>query len=288
MLDSAAAEKTVTDQAGRTMRVPDDPERVVALAPSITEIVFNLKRQDRLAGVTRFSDYPPEARRYPKVGSYVHLDLEKIVSLNPDLCIAVKDGNPIDIVRRLESMNIPVYAVDPKDLKTVMNAIKAIGALLNAESLADELVREMGRRIGKIKSYTESLTERPGVFFQIGVSPIVAVGTDTFIHEMIVTAGGKNLTAGPTPYPRFTKEQIIALAPDVMIITSMARGEIFERVKRQWESWPNIPAVKAGRIHLVDSNLFDRPTPRMADGLEVLFRLFFPSFSQANPSVSSD
>ncbi len=288
LIVSAAGAKTVTDQAGRTMQVPGDPKRIVSLAPSITEIIFDLKRGDRLVGVTRFSDYPPEARGYPKVGSYVHPDLEKIVSLNPDLCIAVKDGNPIDIVKRLESMSIPVYAVDPKNFQTVVNAVADIGALLNAKPRADQRVREMKTRISRINALTDTITERPRVFFQIGVSPIVAVGTDTFIHEMITTAGGINLTVGPTPYPRFTKERIIALAPDIMIITSMARNEIFERVKRQWEEWPTIPAVKNGRIHLVDSNLFDRPAPRMTDGLEALFRLFYPSISLPKPSETSD
>jgi len=115
------------------------------------------------------------------------------------------------------------------------------------------------------------------VFFQIGITPIVAVGTNTFIHELIELAGGRNLTAGPTPYPRFTREQVLAMAPEVLIITSMTRGGAFEQVKAEWLRWPQMPAARDGRVHLVDSNIFDRPSPRLVDALELMARLTQPS-----------
>ena len=127
--EAASVAKTVTDQLGRQVTVPDKPQRVVSLAPSITEIVFALNQGHRLQGVTTYSDFPPEALKLPRVGSYVHLDLEKIVSLKPDLCIAIKDGNPRLIAQRLESLRIPVYAVDPDNLKTIMKTVTEIGTL---------------------------------------------------------------------------------------------------------------------------------------------------------------
>lgn len=275
-----AGAKELLDQAGRSIRVPDHPRQVVSLAPSITEIVFALDRGDRLAGATRFSDYPAAARKLPKVGSYVRLDLERITALAPDLCIAVKDGNPIEIVRRLEDLGIPVFAVDPRDLESVMTAIAQIGRLLNAGDRADALVRDMEARIGRIHHLAQEASRRPGVFFQIGIQPIVAVGTNTFIHKLIETAGGRNLTAGDVPYPRLSREQVLALAPEVILVTSMARGETFTRMKTEWERWTDLPAVRQGRIHLVDSNLFDRPGPRVVVGLELLFELIHPDLAR--------
>ncbi len=105
--------KTVKDQLGRNISVPANPRRIVSLAPSITEIVFALEQAHRLVGVTRYSDYPSEAAKLPKVGSYVRLDIERIVALNPDLCIATQDGNPKAIIDRLASLKIPVYVVNP-------------------------------------------------------------------------------------------------------------------------------------------------------------------------------
>ncbi len=266
----------LVDQTGREVRVPVAPERVVALAPSITEILFALDCQDRLAGATRFSDYPEAAQRIPKVGSYVHLDLEKIVALNPDLCIAIKDGNPRAVIDRLESLDIPVFAVNPRGLSSVMTAIGHIGRLMGAGQRAGAIIADMKRRIEKVASRIAEAETRPRVFFQIGVSPIVSAGSDTFIHELIRKAGGTNIAARYSSYPRFSKEEVLELAPDILIITSMARAEVFERVKSEWARWEQIPAVSENRIHLVDSNLFDRPTPRLVDALEKLARLIHP------------
>jgi iron complex transport system substrate-binding protein len=274
--------KTITDQLGRNVTVPDKPQRVISLAPSITEIVFALDQGHRLQGVTTYSDFPPESTKLPKVGSYVHLDLEKIVALKPDLCIAIKDGNPKVVAQRLESLEIPVYAVNPNNLETIMKTVLEIGTLLNAKDRADQLVHNMDLRIQRIKSLVAKTTHRPGVFFQIGVSPIVSVGTPTFIHELIVTAGGTNLAAGPIPYPRFSREKVLALSPEIIIITSMARKAVFEKVKAEWEKWPNMPAVRNQRIYVDDSDFLHRPTIRLVDGLELLIRLIHPELVEKN------
>ena len=151
-LAAATAEaKLVRDQLGREVLVPDDPQRVVSLAPSITEIVFALGEGHRLKGVTQHCDYPPEAGSLPKVGSYVHLDVEKIVVLKPDLCLGTRDGNPREVAEKLEALNIPVYAVNPRDLETVMDTLLEIGRLLHAEERAEVLVKDMRGRIEGVK-----------------------------------------------------------------------------------------------------------------------------------------
>ncbi len=273
--------RLVTDQLGRQIRLPDDPQRVVALAPSITEIMYALGQEHRLKGVTLFSDYPNAAQHLPTVGSYVHLDLEKIVALRPDLCIAIKDGNPKEVIDRLEALKIPVYAVDPKNLDSVMQTLQEIGQLFGADDRAEFLVRNMKSRIWLIKSRIAKTNTRPRVFFQIGISPIVSVGSDTFIHEIIVLAGGKNLAQGRVPYPRFSREQVLGLSPEIFIITSMARRGAIERAKAEWSRWPQLDAVRSGRIHLVDSNLFDRPSPRLVEALELMARLIHPELFEA-------
>ena len=271
-----AAMRTVTDLAGRTVVVPADPQRVVALAPSLTEIVFALGQARRLVGVTRFADYPAAARDLPRVGSYVQLDLERIVVLRPDLCLAIRDGNPKAVVDRIEEMGIPVWAADPRDLSSVMDTIAAVGDLLGAGAAAARLGADMHRRIGAVDARVATAAQRPRVFFQIGLAPIVSAGSRTFIHELIERAGGANAAAGPTPYPRFSPEQVIALAPDIIIITSMARQGLFEQVRAEWRRWPQMPAAANDRIYISESNLFDRPSPRLVDGLEHLARLIHP------------
>lgn len=275
-LSSPALARVATDQLGRKIQLSDNPQRLVALAPSITEIIFALEQQHRLKGVTMYSDFPDAAKEFPKVGSYVHLDLEKIVALRPDLVIATKDGNPKEVVDRLEALKIPVYVVDPRDLDTVMETLHEIGELLGANDKAERLIVDIKSRVQKVTSRVAESTYRPRVFFQIDISPIISIGTETFIHEIIVLAGGKNLAEGDVPYPHYSQEQVLGLSPEIFIITSMAREAAFEQIKAQWSRWPNVPAVKNGRIHLVDSNLFDRPTPRLVDALELLVRLIHP------------
>ncbi len=275
--------KTAEDQLGREIRVPDDPKRIIALAPSITEIIFALGQQDRLKGTTQFSNYPAEAAKLPKVGSYVRLDLERIVALNPDLCIAIKDGNPKGIIDRLQSLNIPVFAVNPRNLESMIQTIQKIGSILNASQKANTLVKDMRSRIQKVDALVSRIDRRPRVFIQIGISPIISAGTNTFIHELIVRAGGLNVAAGNRAYPHFSREQVLALAPDVLIITSMARSGAFEKAKADWNRLSHMPAVREKRIYTVNSDVFDRPSPRLLDALEILTRLLHPKLFKEGP-----
>jgi iron complex transport system substrate-binding protein len=275
--------RTITDPTGRTAQVPVNAQRVVALAPSVTEIIYALGQEKRLVGVTRFSNFPPAAQQLPKVGSYIHLDVERIVALRPDLCIAVKDGNPIAVVEQLEALGLPVFAVHPVDLETVMDSVQAIGGLLSASPIAQYVVADMRQRIARVATHVAQTQERPTVFFQIGISPIVSVGSNTFIHTLIELAGGTNVAAGEAPYPRFSREQVIALAPEVIVISSMARSAIFEQVKAEWMQWPAIPAVKRDAIFIAPPDLFDRPSPRLVDALELLARVIHPRLFEERP-----
>jgi iron complex transport system substrate-binding protein len=267
---------TIPDQTGKEVTVPDNPTRVVSLAPSITEILFSLGEGHRLAGATDLCDFPAEAGLLPKVGRFPHPDIERIVGLRPDLCIALKNVNPPDLLERLGTFGIPVYVVDPRDLGTIVGTIRDLGRLFDAKAKAEELVHDMSARIERVKSRVAKAERRPGVFFQLGITPIVSAGSHTFIDELIITGGGRNLAQGSTPYPRFTKEQVLALQPEVIIITSMTRGLAVEQVRDEWGEWESLPAVRNQRIFIVDSNLVDRPTARLVEGLEIVAGLIHP------------
>ncbi|KPK27474.1 MAG: ABC transporter substrate-binding protein [Desulfobacterales bacterium SG8_35_2] len=267
---------TVTDQVGRTLMVPENPQRVVALAPSITEIIYDLGQEDRLVGVTQYSTYPSEAQSLPRVGSYVRLDIEKIVALKPDLCLATKDGNPKHIVDKIVNLGIPVYVINPRNLQQIMDTVTGLGSLLHAEKAASKLVFEMEKRIGQVQERVKNEPSRPRVFFQIDAEPLFSAGTDTFIHELIELAGGINTTAGEVSYPRYTWEDIIVLQPEIVLISSMAGGLTPEYLLNSWKKWDLVSAVKNDRIFVVDAELFDRPTPRLVQGLEVIAAILHP------------
>lgn len=270
------ADRVVVDMLERNVVIPTEPKRIIAMAPSITEMVFALNQSNRLVGVTQFSDFPEAATSLPKVGSYINLDLERIVSLQPDLCIAIKDGNPKDVVERLMNLKIPVFVVNPRDIGSVIKTITTVGNLLNAGDTAKSIVTDMFARVKRIEDVVSKIGNRPRVFFQIGIAPIVSVGSPTFIHELIVKAGGVNVAAGPFPYPRYSREQVLGLAPEVIIITSMARAAIFEKVAREWAQWSELPAARKKQIYVIESDLLHRPSPRLVDGLEQLAGLLHP------------
>ena len=267
---------SVTDQVGRTLVVPENPTRVIALAPSITEIIYDLGQEKRLVGVTQYSTYPSEAELLPRVGSYVRLDIEKIVALKPDLCLATKDGNPKHIVDKIVSLGIPVYVINPQNLQQIMDTITRLGSLLHAEQTAAALVSDMEKRIGQVQARVKNMPDRPRVFFQIDAEPLFSAGTDTFIHELIELAGGINTTAGEVSYPRYSWEDIIVLQPEIVLISSMAGGLTPEYLLNSWKKWNLLSAVKNDQIFVVDAELFDRPTPRLVDGLEVIAAIIHP------------
>jgi iron complex transport system substrate-binding protein len=285
LLSGNVFSRPVTDQVSRTLVVPENPTRVIALAPSITEIIYELGEEKRLVGVTQYSTYPPAAATLPRVGSYVRLDIEKIVALKPDLCLATKDGNPKYIVDKIVSLGIPVYVINPRNLQQIMDTITRLGSLLHAEQAAAGLVSDMAKRIGRVQAQVKKGDHRPRVFFQIDAEPLFSAGTDTFIHELIELAGGINTTAGDVSYPRYSWEDIIVLQPDIVLISSMAGGLGPEYLVNSWKKWSLLSAVKNNRIFVVDAELFDRPTPRLVDGLELIAAIIHPElFSNGKKS----
>ena len=278
-----AAAGPVIDQVGRTLVVPENPVRIIALAPSITEIIFDLAQERRLVGVTQYSTHPSEAESLPTVGSYVRLDIEKIVALKPDLCLAIKDGNPKHIIDKIVSLGIPVYVIDPRNLLQIMDTITRLGSLLHAEQTAAELVSDMEKRIRKVQEQVKKGRHKPRVFFQIDAEPLFSAGTNTFIHELIELAGGINTAAGENPYPRYSWEDILLLQPEIVVISSMAGGLSPEYLIRSWKQWNQLSAVNNDQVFVVDAELFDRPTPRLVEGLETIAGIIHPELFKDKP-----
>ena len=264
------------DQLGRQVRVASSPQRIVSLAPNITEILYTLGLGDRIVGVTEFSDYPEEAKEKPKVGTYVSSNIEKIVSLRPDLIIGTFGGTREETALRLEQLGYPVYVTKSKTMDEVLVMIEKIGMITGKRPEAGVLVRSLRRRILAVVDRVAG-APRPLVFLQINARPLMTVGAGSFHDELISSAGGENL-AGHTAarYPQYSIEDVVKRAPDFILISTMDRHGLFEEQKAQWMRWPDIPAVRNNRILFVDSDLIDRASPRIVDGLEEMARLIHP------------
>lgn len=284
-IPSSASAEEMIDQVGRPVNVPEQPKRVVSLMPSVTEIVFDIGAGDLLVGATLYATSPPAAAELPRVGSYKHLDVEKIVRLQPDLCLAVRDGNPKHIVDRLVAVGVPVFVVDPRTLEEIKESILLLGQALNVEAQAEKMATAMERRLSRIDNTVKLATNKPKVFFQIDAAPIISAGLNTFIDKLITRAGGINMASGTKkPYPRYSWEDMLGMQPEIVIIASMAGGYTDDELKAGWRKWPQIQAVKNNKLYVVDADLFDRPTPRLIDGLERLLELLHPALQSAATS----
>ena len=282
----AAPCATFTDALGREVVIPKTPRRIVPLAPSLTEIVYYLGLGDRVVGVTNHCNYPPEAALKPKVGSYINLNVERIISLAPDLVIGTVDGNEKIVVELLDQAGIPVYVVNPRDVREAVETINLLGKVCALGEKGESLARALSARVNHVVEKTAAL-RKPLVFLQIDLHPIMSVNRHTIHHDLIRLAGGKNMTAEePITYPRISLEEIIQRKPEVILISSMERGGRFEKAREDWLKWTTIPAVKNGRVHLIDSDLIDRPSPRVVEGLENMARLIHPEIDWEN-KVSS-
>jgi iron complex transport system substrate-binding protein len=273
---SEAGERLLIDEAGRRVKVPLSVRRIISLAPNITEILFALGLRQEIIGVTDYCDYPEEVSTKPRIGGFVNPDVEKIVSLKPDLVIAITDGNRWDTIERLSDLRLPVYTVDPKGFDGVMRTIRNMGEITGRVEESRAVIRRIAERKERIVSMTRALP-RPAVFFQVGDAPVITVGKGTLANDLIRLAGGRSISEDqPLSYPPYGIETILSKAPEIIIFSSMDTRKNYSDLIRKWQAWKSIPAVKSSSIYVIDSNLVDRPAPRIVEGLEALARMIHP------------
>ncbi len=266
----------VTDEIGRRIHVTAAPQRIVSLAPGITETLYALGLDNKIAGVTSYCNWPSRALKKPRIGGFTNPSIEKIVSLKPDLIIATIDGNRKDTVMQLERIGLPVYVINPSHTDKILEGIIHIGEITNRKNAAAQLVKKLRARLNNITAQTKNKT-KPRVFFQIGLEPLITVGGGTIIHEVIDRAGGFNIAGNDTArYPRYSAEGIIKGAPDIILFAPMAHDKEFTAVKKFWREFQQVPAVKNNQIYPVNTDLISRASPRLFDAIETMALIFHP------------
>lgn len=272
--------RTVTDEIGRGVTIAPRPQRIVSLAPGITETLYALGLDDKIAGVTTFCDWPAAARTKTRVGGFTNPSIEKIIALKPDLILATADGNRKDTVQQLERLGLPVYVTNPSDTPGVLKSIIHIGEITHQEKDAGLLVAKLQRRLDNITAQVRH-KRKPHVFFQLGLEPIITAGRGTLINEVIERAGGVNVAGQDLAnYPRYSAEGIIGAAPEIIIFAPMVNDKNFAAVKRFWQKFGKIPAVKNNKIYPIDANLINRASPRIVDAVEIMAFIFHPDMNK--------
>ncbi len=265
----------VIDGTGRSITLPAPPRRIVSLVPGVTEMLFAIGAEGDLAGRTDFCDFPPAARAKPSVGGMVAPSLELLVSLKPDLVVVTSSGNSDDTRVQLERLRLPVYLVDPHGLSDVLRTIERLGDLTGRRARASEVVTGLERRVRAVAERVAPRT-RPRVLYVVWPEPLIVPGRGAAVTELIALAGGASVTAdGPEGYPRYSVEAAVAGAPEVIVLARHGAG-VAPYARDKWERFAGLPAIRAGRLHAVDGDVFHRFGPRVVDALEILARLLHP------------
>jgi iron complex transport system substrate-binding protein len=277
---------TFTDEVGRTIEVNGPPQRIVSVAPNVTEILFALGLEDRLVGVSVYCQYPPEALKKEKIGGYINPSLEKIVALRPDLVIGIAEGDLRTFVDKLAGLKVPVYITNPRDALEVLTSVQKIGEVTFAPEAARRIVRSMEERVRRVQDKVQD-RPRPRVLHILDFNPLISAGKGTFVDDLIRLGGGRNVAETATgKYPHFSMEEVLVQDPEVILLASMKSQDPLVKQRRWWERWKTITAVKQGRIYVLDSDLIHRPSPRIADGLEQVAKAIHPevfNFQIPNP-----
>lgn len=266
----------VTDEAGRTVRIPQPVRRIVSLAPSLTETVYALGLQDRLVGDTDYCDYPPGAREKTKVGGAINPSLEEIVALHPDLVLVTKGLNRLETVHALDELGIPSYATDPHTVDEIIASSKKLADVLGVPDAGASVAGDMRHRLDDLQ---QRIGARPvkRVLFVVWTQPLISIGRNTFIADALRLAGAVSIVDSDQSWPMVSLEEVAHLQPEFLVFAASHS----ENAPREIEELATLPGWKiieavTNRRYAVISDAVNRPAPRIVSAIEDLARQLHP------------
>lgn len=265
---TSATSIELTDDGGYLVRLAKPASRIVSLSPHVTEMMYAAGAGDRLVGVIKYSDYPPEARKLPIVGDNRAVDYDRLLATNPDLVVAWFHGIAMKQMDKIRSLGIPVFFSDPKDIEQVALNVEKLGTMAGTQRTASAWAETFRQRR---KAMAQKYSGRPPVrvFYEFWSRPLSTLNRDHVVTSLIGLCGGINVFAHtPSIAPAVSVEAVIAANPQAIIVgsTENRRKEWAE----EWKQWGEIEAVRLGNVFSVDSNLHIRSGPRVLDGAQVI------------------
>jgi iron complex transport system substrate-binding protein len=265
----------ITDDLGRTVQIKGIPQRIISLSPSNTEIVYSLGLEDRLIGVTTYCNYPPDALKKTQVSGYSTVDVEKVVSLQPDLILA-DNIHKTEVIPALEKLGMPVIGIVAPSLERLLSDIELVGKTTGKQNSASILVASLKQRVMAIEGKTAGAS-KPRVFFVTWHDPLWTVGRGSMINDIIAKAGGSNIASDLKANQTIDLETAIQRNPEVIVVlSSMGDQAVSYNFLKNEPRFQATDALKNNRVYQVNSDIFARTTPRTVDALEELAKLIHP------------
>ena len=256
---------------------PAPPQRIVSMTPAMTEILFALGVGERVVGVTRFCDWPPEARTRPQVGGYADPSVEAVLALRPDLVLVSPAGGNRDAGLALQRAGVRLEVVPAETLQETYASIRRVAELCGVRERGARLVRDIEDRIARAAARVAG-RPRPRTLLCLELQPLIVAGRGTLPAQLVELAGGDSVVEAER-YPRLAIEALLETAPEVILQTRVDLGDAAaarDEALRFWRRWPGLPAVRDGRVHVVDATPALRPGPRVGEAVEALAALLHP------------
>jgi iron complex transport system substrate-binding protein len=280
---SAHAYREVIDETGRTVKLPQPVERIVSLAPNLTETVYALGLQDHLVGDTEYCDYPPEAQKKQKVGGTINPSIEEVAALRPDV-VLMTSINRFETERALDNLNIPVYATDPHNVEEILSSTIKLAEVLGAAQNGVTLAGEMQQRLSDLQQRVGELTPRR-VLFVVWTEPLISVGKNTFIADALRKAGAVSIVETTQDWPKVSLEEVVRLQPDFLVFTTQNDEKAPDLVGLSaLPGWRSLDAVRNHRFVMV-SDAVNRPAPRIVSAIEDMAKQLHPEAFVDSPGT---
>ncbi|WP_165184963.1 cobalamin-binding protein [Paraburkholderia dioscoreae] len=264
----AFAAISVTDDTGATVTLPAPAQRVISLAPHVTELLYAAGGGAKLIGAVSYSDYPPEAKKLPRVGDNKSLDLERLVALKPDLIVVWRHGNAQRQLDRLREMHIPLFFSEPHHLDDVAASLTKLGQLLGTSPAADAAAAAYRQDIAALRSRYAGRAP-VSVFYQVWDQPLMTLNGEHMVSDVIALCGGRNVFAKLAPLvPTVSTEAVLAANPEAIVTAAPGATEPDTTLPQlgAWRAWPSLTAVANHNLFAIDGDLINRPAPRIAQG----------------------
>lgn len=271
---------TITDDSDIKTIVNETPERLVSTAPSNTEIVFSLGLEKNLVGRSQFCNYPQGVENIESIGKMFPLNLEKIISLNPDLILAFGELNLLEDITKLRHLGFNVLVIQSESLQNTIQSIKLISLACGVPEKGTQMISDMQKRIEWVKNKVDKIPtdQRPKVFVGSNFDTIYSPGKGTLFDELITSAGGKNIVGHLKRWVKINPELVVQSEPDIILIPSgIMNPEEISKIKKDiinHPGWSRVPAIINHQIYTVNEDIFYRAGPRLVDGLELLYEIF--------------
>ncbi|MEH6651544.1 MAG: cobalamin-binding protein [Motiliproteus sp.] len=266
-----AAPITVVDDADRTVTLSGPAQRIVSLAPHVTEMLFSAGAGDRVVGVVSYSDFPPEATRLPLVGSYDRLDLERILSLKPDLIVGWRSGNPQPALEQLQQLSVPLYLSEPLNFDDIPRSLERFGQLAGSQRQANTAAREYQTQLDQLTERYRTQT-RVSVFYQVWREPLMTFNGEHLFNDVLRLCGGHNPFSDlPRLASSIELEAVLKADPQVIVV-----GETNRQWIEDWRRWPTLTAVKNDRLYALNQDVLVRPTTRIIEGIRQVCAVLQP------------